>query len=301
MSTTMKKIHLLLRTTLLLVATSWIAACSSDELDPQTGHGNTISLTTSLDGMRGVNILQTTQLNSGVKVGVFGIAGSSVLTNGNNSPYSVSGSVLSADVAEMEWPSKGSVTLYAYAPYQTGWIYNSANEFAVAKDQSTDAGYLASDLVYGVPTSNPVAQTADAVVLKFKHQMARLKIVIQNESDIDISNAKVLVSNTKIAMTFNPSTGAIGEATGDVADITALATLGTSTAAYVALVPQTVAAGTVLVQLVSDEKTFQVRLANAVTFVSGKSYTLIVRIGSDDIDSDLNDEDASMPAQSRDN
>ena len=101
MSTTMKKIHLLLRTTLLLVAVPWLAACSSDELDPLTGHGNTISLTTSLDGMRGVNVLQTTQLNSGVKVGIFGIAGGSALTNGDNSPYSVSGSALSADGTEI--------------------------------------------------------------------------------------------------------------------------------------------------------------------------------------------------------
>ncbi|MBQ8714366.1 MAG: fimbrillin family protein [Prevotella sp.] len=299
MNTTKKKIHLIPKTTLLLGAALWMAACSSDELDPQAGYGNTISLTTSFDGMRGAGNLQTTQLNSSVKVGVFGMAGSTALTNGKNSPYSVSGTALSADEAEMEWPSKGSIGIYAYTPYQPGWAYNTPNDFAVAQDQSTDTGYLDSDLTYGVPTSNPVAQTEDAVTLNFRHLMARLKIIIQNETDIDISNAKVMVSNTKIATTFNPSTGAIGGPTGDAADITALATLGTGTTAYVALVPQTIAAGTVFVQLVSDERTFQVKLTQAVSLVSGKSYTLTVKIGSDDINSDLHDEDASMPAQSR--
>ena len=38
MSMTMKKIHLLLKTTLLLVVALWLSACSSDELAPQTGH-----------------------------------------------------------------------------------------------------------------------------------------------------------------------------------------------------------------------------------------------------------------------
>ncbi len=295
MNTTKKKTHVFLGMGMAMAMLS-LTACSSDDLAPQTKE--TISLATSLDGMRGTNNLQTTQLHSKVKVGVFGLAGTTILENGNNSQYTVSGSTLTAVGSAMEWP-KGSASLYAYAPYQTGWSYNQANAFTVATDQSTDDGYLASDLVYGVPATNPVSQTTDAVVLNFKHVMARLTIKIQNETDIDLSGAQLVVANTKVSTTLTPSTGAIGSATGDAADITVLATLGTATTAYAVLVPQTITAGTVLIRLTTIDKVLEVKLTDDITLASGKSYTFTAHIGSDAINSQVGEDNATTPANSR--
>ncbi len=293
MNTTKKKTHVFLGMAIAMLS---LTACSSDDLAPQTKE--TISLATSLDGMRGTSNLQTTQLNSKVKVGVFGLAGTTILENGNNSQYTVSGSALTAVGSAMEW-YKGSASLYAYAPYQTGWSYNQANAFTVATDQSTDDGYLASDLVYGVPATNPVSQTTDAVVLNFKHVMARLTINIQNETDIDLSGAQLVVANTKVSTTLNPSTGAIGSATGDATDVTVLATLGTATTAYAVLVPQAITAGTVLIRLTTSDKVLEVKVADDITFVSGKSYTFTAHIGSDAINSQMGEDHATTPANSR--
>lgn len=293
MNTTKKNAHILLCMAMAMLS---LTACSSDDLAPQAK--DTISLTTSLNGMRGTNSLQTTQLDAKVKVGVFGLTGTTALENGNNSQYTVSGSSLTAVSTAMEWPRE-AVSLYAYAPYQTGWSYNQANTFSVATDQSTDEGYLASDLVYGVPATNPVAQTTDAVVLNFKHMMARLTIKIQNETDIDLSGAQLVVANTKVSTTLIPSTGAVGPATGDATDITALATLGTATTAYAVLVPQTITAGTVLIRLTTSDKVLEVKLTDDITFVSGKSYTFTVHIGNDAINSQVGEDNASTPANSR--
>ena len=282
----MKKKYVLVGVVAIVAATQMFTACSSEEFDSQSVEqpvqGNTISLTSAMQGAtRAVSDPQTTQLNTAVKVGVFGISSDAPIANGNNNPYSVEANGDLTAATEMVWPAEGSVSLYAYAPYQEGWTYNNDHVFTVATNQTTDAGYLASDLVYGTPTTNPVAQTEDAIALNFKHKLAKLNITIQKTegAELDLAGGTVTINNTKVATTFNPSTGNVGEAAGDVADIAVVSALGTATTACAIIVPQQVAAGTQLVTIVADGKQLLAKLGTATTFVGGKSYNFTVKVG----------------------
>ena len=258
-------------------------ACSSDEIELQNGSSkaDVITLTSRLNMTRATSDPQATQLNTAVTVGAFGVSGDATITNGDNNQYTVEANGDLSATTEMTWPQEGDVSIFAYAPYQEGWTYNAANTFSVAADQTTEAGYLASDLVYGTPAQNPVAQTESAIALNFTHKLAKINVTIQKVegSEIDLTSGSVTITNTKIATTLNPSTGEIGEATGSAADIKAVAALGDATTACAIIVPQTVEAGTQLVKIIADGKQLNAKLGTATTFVGGKSYNFTVKVG----------------------
>ena len=189
----------------LVASMTAVTSCSSDEVNNGVSgqKGNTISLTSTFQ-TRATSDPQTTQLSTNVTVGAFGVANDATITNGDNNQYAVETTGTLTATNDMTWPLEGSVNIYAYAPYQAGWAYNDDNDFAVATDQTTEAGYLASDLVYGVPVSNPVAQTEDAIALGFTHKLAKINITIQKAegSTIDLTAASVTIINTKVATTL---------------------------------------------------------------------------------------------------
>ena len=267
----------------LLLTVAGFSACSADDADvqPCADKGNVVSLTSTLADTRAASDPQTTQLNTAVEVGVFGISGGTAVSNGSNARYGVKADGgLTAKSGTMEWPSAGSISLYAYAPFQSGWTWSGTNSFSVAADQTTADGYLKSDLLYGTPASNPVSQTETAVPLTFRHLMAKMtiKVVKSDDDDTDLTKASLTVSGTKTATTLTPQTGTLGEATGDAADIKVAATLGTEAKACAVLVPQQIAAGTELVKMVVGDRLLTARIATAVTLESGKAYTFSFNI-----------------------
>ena len=269
-----------------LLASAAFTACSSDEADFQQSapRSNVINLTSSMAQTRAASELQTTAVSTSVKVGAFGISGTTAITNGNNNEYTVeSNGSLSANEA-MAWPSEANakVSIYAYAPYQSGWSsYNSANAFSVATDQSSNAGYLASDLLYAKAENK--TQTTDAIALGFTHKLSRINVTVSKSSEatVNLSNAVIYISNTKPGTTLNPSTGALGNALGTAADIK-IATLPTDAGAtvYGIVVPQQMTADTKFVKIVTADKTLVAKLSDAVTFESGKSYNYTATIGA---------------------
>ncbi len=268
-----------------------LSACSADDAVNSVRQENSddISLISSMGGMtRSVTELQTNAVSTDVIVGAFGMAGTSAVTNGTNNQYKVqSTGALKAEDKEMKWPKNTTdkVDIYAYAPYQSGWTYNAANSFSVSTDQSTDAGYLASDLLYA--SAIQLSQTSTAIPLNFTHKLARLNVTLEKSENAvyDLSKSTVYVTNTKTATTLNPSTGALGEASGDVNSIQVAADLniGESTIVYGVVVPQELASDTKLVRIkTNDDKYLTAKIASAVTFEAGKSYNFTATVGTDD-------------------
>ena len=262
-----------------------VAACSSDgEQEVTSLAGGEINLTSSVAMTRAESTLQATQITASVKVGAFGLSGTTLLTNGNNNQYSADGSGNLTATNNMEWPASGGATIYAYAPYQSGWTYNTDNTFTVQNDQSTEANYLASDLLYGVPASNPVAKTTSAVPLTFTHKLAKVNITISKGVTAPaLTNAKVYITNTMASTTFNPSTGAVGEATG-AANPILVGTLTSETAVTISavVVPQTVAANKRLILLtLADNSSLEAKVTANTTFEGGKEYTFTAYVESD--------------------
>ena len=188
----------------------------------------------------------------------------------------------------MTWPATGSVSIYAYAPYNSTYTVSADNAFTVAADQSSNDGYIASDLIYGIPTANnPISEsqsTSGNVAMSFSHKLTKLVVTLVKNtgSEIDLKGATVSIINTLPSTTINPSTGAIGAASGTATTIKAatFATTATEFKAAAVIVPQTIAANTNLVKIeTTDGKTYQAKLATEVTFAAGKAYNYTITIG----------------------
>ncbi len=275
-----------------MMVTVGFTACSSDEMELQgfTPTGNEINLTSEVSGTRSATELQTNALSTDVKVGAFGISGTDIVTNGNNNQYTVNADKTLSATNNMKWPTDASakVNIYAYAPYQSSWTYNAANSFTVSTDQSTDAGYLNSDLVYAKAADQ--AQTTSAIALGFAHKLARISVTInKGDADIDLKDAKIYITNTKPSTTLNPSTGTLGGASGTASDICIgeFTADATSKTFYGIVVPQTITAGTKFVKIAANTKTLLAKLSAATTLDSGKAYTFTATIGTSSTEVEL--------------
>ena len=271
-----------------LAAAMALTACSQDEADIQPSaltNGNVISLTSQVAATRAASDPQTTALSTSNKVGVYVSSSSSTLYN--NVEHSVGDAGALTATTTMNYPTEdgATVNIYAYAPYTSSLELSSDNAFSVSTDQSAESGYLASDLVYASKTGQ--ASTSDAVSLTFAHKLSQLQIVIQNDANIDLTNASVYVTGTKIATTFNPSTGTVGTASGDATAIKT-ATISTAGTVYAIVVPQDIAANTELVKITTSDKTYIAKLTSAVTFAAGKAHSFTARIAPNEVELTLN-------------
>ena len=286
----MKKINFILGLATMVAMSTMFTACSSDEEMMQGQlQSNRLTLTSSVGMTRSVSTdLQVTQLASGVKVGAFVIQEDTPTATGNNNQLTADGSGNFTYATAMTWPATGSVSIYAYAPYNSTYTVSADNAFTVAADQSSDDGYIASDLIYGIPTANnPISEsqsTSGNVAMSFSHKLTKLVVTLVKNtgSEIDLKGATVSIINTLPSTTINPSTGAIGAASGTATTIKAatFATTATEFKAAAVIVPQTVAANTNLVKIeTTDGKTYQAKLDAEVTFATGKAYNYTITIG----------------------
>lgn len=271
-----------------LAAAMALTACSQDEADIQPSaltQGNVISLTSQVAATRAASDPQTTALSTSNKVGVYVSSSSSTLYN--NVEHSVGDAGALTATTTMNYPTEdgATVNIYAYAPYASSLELSNDNAFSVSTDQSAESGYLASDLVYASKTGQ--TSTSDAVSLTFAHKLSQLQIVIQNDANIDLTNASVYVTGTKIATTFNPSTGTVGTASGDATAIKT-ATISTAGTVYAIVVPQDIAANTELVKITTSDKTYIAKLTSAVTFAAGKAHSFTARIAPNEVELTLN-------------
>lgn len=275
-----------------LVAAVGFTSCSSDEMDNQNSKlqgGQIIRLTTSASTMRATNDPQAgTALSTSSDLAVFAMNGTTALENGNNEQYTVDGSGNMSPITAshlMVWPGK-ALNFYAYAPYNSAYTYNGSNSFSVKTNQSTEADYLASDLVLAQAATAADYDTSTPVALQFKHQMAKINVTINKAAGatVDLSKAKVSIINTQITTTFKPNatnTGddkVLGEASDDATDIVIVSALGDATSAVGIIVPQTIAAGKGLVKIQtnpgeSDNRTLIAKLGEEVVFASGEQYS----------------------------
>lgn len=264
-----------------LAGTIMMAACSADETGASlpTVEDGDIALTSRVGGTRTASELQTDAVSTSVTVGTFGVSAGTLVTNGNNNQYSVAASgALTPKSKGMKWPSGkvGTVDIFAYAPYQNGWTYNASNTFSVSDDQSTDEGYLASDLLYASATGQ--TYSASPVALKFQHQLARISVNVTTATDrpADLpSSVDIYIGGTLRTYSFNPSTGkgAVSGSTTKNIKIAKGVNVGKGFTAYAVIVPQTVKKGEKFMKIDTGTSDMVVaKLQSDVTFEEGKTY-----------------------------
>ena len=168
-----------------------LSGCSQEESEgstPATG-SKKLLLTSAVKQTRSLSQnIQSSQLSNGNKVGVYVIdeADAAVCDNVRITADGDGGFTYDQD---LYWPAEGKASIYAYAPYQEEWKgrFVETDTFTVAADQTTDAGYMASDLIHGVPTNgNPMESTSSAVALAFQHLLVKININIVNNSNTEL-------------------------------------------------------------------------------------------------------------------
>ena len=154
-----------------------------------------------------------------------------------------------------------NIDIVAYYPATAG------ETFTVAADQTSDANYKGSDLMFASVTNQ--AKQAAPVNLAFSHKMAKLNVnIIPGAGVTSITSVSIL--NVKPTVSFNQATGAVGEATGTATSI-AVSNNGA------ALIPaQTITGG--LLSIVTDKGTATYSVPAGKAFAAGQLYTLNITV-----------------------
>ena len=162
-------------------------------------------------------------------------------------------------------------------------VTGATTSFTVASDQTGDAAYQASDLMYA--TAN-VTKAAPTAALTFSHKMAKIIVEVTGvtgEAITKITDVRIIGGSRTINVT-NTTTCTLGSTLDDANSTSSYVTMyknGTGKAAFTcaALIPpQTINGAFLLVKTDVGDITYS--LTNK-TFASGQSYTYSMAISYD--------------------
>ena len=242
-----------------------------------------IVLTSMLATTRTLNQnIQASQLANGNTVGVFIIdEGNEALSDNTKITADGEGGFIYS--RDLYWPVEGKASIYTYGPYQGDWNGKLGEEvaFTVENDQSTDEGYLKSDLVFGLPVAgNPLEQTSANIPLSFVHKLAKVNITVINETETSLADAVVTLKDMPTTVTMNTKTGELGQSSGS--DTIRVATFAGSASSYkcsAIVVPQKLTYGSQVVKVsLKNGKTLAATTRTDMTLESGKTYNFNINV-----------------------
>ena len=160
------------------------------------------------------------------------------------------------------------------AMYPATEVFAETQTFMVNADQSTKAGYAASDLLLAQTTAKP---TAEAVNLPFKHALSKIVVNVDNQLKEEIAN-----------VWFADVLGEVTFSTADHSDLVATGSEGTVKAYksgdntwQLIVAPQTASPKLALTTASGKQYTFV--LSEDVTFTAGKVSTATVTVSTETI------------------
>lgn len=240
-----------------------------------------LTLTSQIAATRCSNTsLQGTQLVQGVKIGALAYANNTCVIDNHPLTADGTGNFTGNTISFSSDISSANIT--AYAPYNNKWISGSTSyDFCISTDQSTEEGYLNSDLLWGESQNVALGEDANANIT-FSHKLAKLQVSITRSdySTLSLINAKVSILGAKTQTTFTPSTGILGEASNNTTEIliAKLTDNGTGNMAAI-IIPQTITAKKNFLKIeLASGSVFYVKLNKETTFESGKSYKISVQL-----------------------
>lgn len=264
------------------IAALALTACSNDD-EIKVGGDNAILLTSSLNvaETRAATNIQTSAFDAGETVDVY-----ITENNGGNNPttypqpieYSTAAGGALTVGTQYYYPTSGNgVNIYALYPATAA----TGELFTIKEDQSTDANYKASDLMYGKPaTNNPVSPSANAVDIQFSHLLSKVTInLIAGANVTSLDGAKVELLGVKPSTTLTASKDgcSIGAASGDATPITVMTATETVTSGSAIIVPQTLPE--MFLQVTLDGATLTGKLASgAPELTAGYAYTYDITV-----------------------
>jgi len=259
---------------LALVATMFGASFSAciNEAEKVLAQESEIKLTSEIVPSRVTSLdYQSTQIVAGQQVGVT-ITGAKSEHKNKAWTVETDGSLTNTDEA-VYWGNT-QATITAYHPYNSAWT-GTSHAFSVSTDQSIEANYRNSDLLWATKTGTKSDET---VALTFAHKLAKINVSLTSEDITDLSGATISICGTNIATNFNPSTGELSATTADVQEIKAGVTTDNAKTASAIIIPQTIENGTKLIKVQHSNKSFFYTLKDTKAFEAGKSYNYSLKV-----------------------
>lgn len=263
------------KTLYLITLIALLSSCSNENYDNERdakSQSNEIRLCSILQGMTRSNSLglQSTQIVPGQQVGVY-IDGSE--TPMTNCPWLIGADGAMENLGNKAYWVGTDIDITAYHPYMSDEEIASQT-FRVKTDQSTNADYLASDLLYA---QRSASRTNSPVPLTFYHKLSKIMIQLVSDDYEDISGAKIYVSGTKTETLFNVNEPQIAPQ-GPTADILASIATAQYPSGAAIIIPQTLEKGTPFIKVFFDNIEYRYNLPEEMTFNSGKSYLYTVNV-----------------------
>ena len=274
----MKNINSLFQV-LLSLSLAWGLESCNAQLDDIAGESEiklTSKLTDTAEITSRVNALdyQSTKIIEGQQVGIT-ITGAK--SEHNNVAWTVASDGTLNNATPIYWANTPA-TITAYHPYNPDWI-GTSHTFSVCTDQSTEANYRNSDLLW---TSKSANKADGMVTLNFVHKLAKINITLSSNDVTDLSGAIISICGTNTSTNFNPTTGKLSGAS-TIAEIKAGITTSSAYTASAIIVPQTIAAGTQFIKVNLGEKEFNYKLEADKEFLSGYRYNCKVNLKDESI------------------
>ncbi len=277
-----------------------LAACSNDS-ETENWNGE-IRLRSGLDVQqttRAATDIQGAQFDNGESVDVY------INENTDGTPttsylqpltYTTDGNGGMTPQTQPYYPTSGNgVNIYAIYPSGT----KAGELFTVQADQSADANYKKSDLMYGKPAQNPVSRTSSPVNINFSHRLSKVTVVLESgNGNPDLNEAVVTLKDVKLSATFTATaeSGSVSEATGDATDIKVMTAANNALSGSAVVVPQTLGTSFIEVKLKdggvltsSNLKDESDNPISDVVLTSGKEYkyTITVNVTSLEVTSSI--------------
>ena len=201
----------------------------------------------------------------------------------DNVKFEFNGASWSANY-QLYWANKSTpADFYGYYPFNSAMQSATEYAFTVYTDQDgTTAGkanYEQSDFLWA--KAEKVQPTTDAVQLSYKHLMAGITIQLQMGTGFDAAEwagleKTVLVDNVKNKATINLQTGKVTLA--ESAEETCITPLVYNNVWRAVVLPQTIAAGTRVLNITVDGKSYGLVKSEAVQYVGGKMHNFTVTV-----------------------
>ncbi len=254
-----------------------LTACSVD--DEQTADRVPISLSASTLTVEETRTAADTALNRGfievgqaVRVRVRNTGGAD--DDWTDYTYTAAANgVLTAPATPPFYPiDNTNVDIVAYSPSL------ATSTFTVRSDQTTDDGYLASDLIFASKSNQ--AKTTAAVPLQFEHKMAKVRVTVTAGSGVS-TISDVTLNNVYPTVSFNESTGVVSSAEGTKTNIKLVKDNEAATAVGAAAFPAQTIEETLLTVVTNlGTATYAV---DSKTFTAGNVYVMNIRVKQTDI------------------
>ena len=203
-------------------------------------------------------------------------------SSSSSSDYTVgspTAGVSSLTGGSLYYPPSGSISLFAIYPAA------SASSHTVTYDQTSDANYKASDLMYATKAVDQ-ADKANAQNLVFAHQLVKLKLnIIKGAGITEVTEVKMKNVKRTVSVAPTTSSAGIGSATstddenGDNILIFSGSNTSSETQTYVCVFPAQAWNNTDFITVTADSKTVTYQL-NRSEWTAGAEYELTFHLNA---------------------